>query len=169
MGRRWAEASTSACAQPRPHWAQSHVHQPVMHPLSLPAWPCHRARRALQGVRGAALCWALGLARLLSTTALGYQAHVGEYGVHWNFFCTVAVVALLGASVRVAPARLPLLALAVTACHQALLSLGEAAVLHARRPCCGCGWGLHEDLTAHHAVHAPMQLRSPLSAGHPSH
>ena len=28
----------------------------------------------------------LGFIRLLTTTGVDYQVHVGEYGVHWNFF-----------------------------------------------------------------------------------
>lgn len=35
-----------------------------------------------------------GLGRALATRSLDYQAHVGEYGVHWNFFLTLAVLRL---------------------------------------------------------------------------
>lgn len=38
---------------------------------------------------------ALGFARLYFTKGVDYQVHVGEYGVHWNFFFTLAAVALL--------------------------------------------------------------------------
>eukprot|EP00201_Polytomella_parva_P022296 CAMPEP_0175046862 /NCGR_PEP_ID=MMETSP0052_2-20121109/5268_1 /TAXON_ID=51329 ORGANISM="Polytomella parva, Strain SAG 63-3" /NCGR_SAMPLE_ID=MMETSP0052_2 /ASSEMBLY_ACC=CAM_ASM_000194 /LENGTH=360 /DNA_ID=CAMNT_0016310659 /DNA_START=309 /DNA_END=1388 /DNA_ORIENTATION=+ len=41
-----------------------------------------------------ALCWALGFGRWAITVAVGYQVHVGEYGEHWNFFNTIAVVYL---------------------------------------------------------------------------
>ena len=34
----------------------------------------------------------LGLFRLASVRAIDYQQHVSEYGVHWNFFFTIAAV-----------------------------------------------------------------------------
>merc|ERR1712159_103006 len=37
----------------------------------------------------------LGLIRLFATKSADYQEHVSEYGVHWNFFFTLAGVALL--------------------------------------------------------------------------
>ncbi|XP_031788809.1 uncharacterized protein At4g17910 [Nasonia vitripennis] len=37
---------------------------------------------------------ALGLIRFVSVELLGYQRHVSEYGVHWNFFLTLACVKL---------------------------------------------------------------------------
>ena len=45
-------------------------------------------------VRLAALV-ALGISRPIVTSVLGYQSHVGEYGMHWNFFLTLAALRLL--------------------------------------------------------------------------
>lgn len=38
----------------------------------------------------------LGFVRYLTTEKIRYQKHVTEYGVHWNFFFTLAIVKFLG-------------------------------------------------------------------------
>lgn len=45
----------------------------------------------------------LGFARLILTKGVDYQAHVGEYGVHWNFFFTLAGVAILTSMANISP------------------------------------------------------------------
>ncbi|KAI3716731.1 hypothetical protein L1987_67818 [Smallanthus sonchifolius] len=45
----------------------------------------------------------LGFARLVSTTGVDYQVHVGEYGVHWNFFFTLAGVSVLTSIINISP------------------------------------------------------------------
>jgi len=37
----------------------------------------------------------LGMLRLVSVKATGYQEHISEYGVHWNFFFSLALVKVL--------------------------------------------------------------------------
>ena len=67
----------------------------------------------------------LGVSRYLSTMFVGYQEHVGEYGVQWNFFTTLACVRL-GSDLCFAIARTPVLrmsiGIALVSLHQYLLS-----------------------------------------------
>ena len=44
---------------------------------------------------------ALGLARLLSVKASGYHEHVSEYGLHWNFFFSLAASKLIASALLV--------------------------------------------------------------------
>ncbi|KAK9819674.1 hypothetical protein WJX72_000961 [[Myrmecia] bisecta] len=45
----------------------------------------------------------LGAIRLVITKAAAYQEHVGEYGLHWNFFFTLAAITLLHRLVQLPP------------------------------------------------------------------
>lgn len=40
--------------------------------------------------------FALGLLRFIVTSEIDYQVHETEYGVHWNFFCTLGVTKIIG-------------------------------------------------------------------------
>ena len=78
--------------------------------------------------------YSLGLVRFANVSAADYQAHVSEYGVHWNFFLTMAVVTTV---MRLLPIRqhhaLPV-AVALALLHQAALLLGARDyILHAPR------------------------------------
>ena len=70
----------------------------------------------------------LGVSRTIITWALGYHQHVGEYGVHWNFFLTLAAVRALTLFVPSAAAgssvTAGILGLGVLAGHQGFLSAG---------------------------------------------
>ncbi|KAL4431270.1 hypothetical protein ABPG75_006526 [Micractinium tetrahymenae] len=75
---------------------------------------------------------ALGLARLAATTAADYQNHASEYGLHWNFFLTLAALRLLG--LLTAPctaagggAGAAAAGAALLAAHQWWLSAGDPA------------------------------------------
>lgn len=61
----------------------------------------HRARGVEWKGKGAVVrmlpLLALGMIRFLTTKGLDYQEHVSEYGVHWNFFFTLAMLTPLSA------------------------------------------------------------------------
>ncbi|WVZ55661.1 hypothetical protein U9M48_006295 [Paspalum notatum var. saurae] len=66
----------------------------------------------------------LGFARIISTWGVDYQVHVGEYGVHWNFFFTLAAVSILTSIVRIHPKYCGLVGLLILAAYQIWLSSG---------------------------------------------
>ncbi|KAJ1296933.1 hypothetical protein BS78_01G339300 [Paspalum vaginatum] len=66
----------------------------------------------------------LGFARIISTWGVDYQVHVGEYGVHWNFFFTLAAVSILTSIVRIHPKHCGLVGLLILAGYQIWLSSG---------------------------------------------
>ncbi|KAG6527996.1 hypothetical protein ZIOFF_010133 [Zingiber officinale] len=74
----------------------------------------------------------LGFGRLISTTGVDYQAskpfmalaHVGEYGVHWNFFFTLAAVSLLSSLCDIDPKYCGIVGLLILVGYQACLLYG---------------------------------------------
>ncbi|KAG8063221.1 hypothetical protein GUJ93_ZPchr0003g18266 [Zizania palustris] len=66
----------------------------------------------------------LGFARLMSTSGVDYQVHVGEYGVHWNFFFTLSAISILTSIIRIHPKYCGLVGLVVLAGFQIWLSSG---------------------------------------------
>ena len=80
--------------------------------------------RVLNSIRHSVPLLGLGVIRLLSVKGLDYAEHVTEYGVHWNFFFTLAVLPPLVAacqSVLWLVRSYSLLALIVSGTHQLLL------------------------------------------------
>ncbi|XP_015109773.1 GPI-anchored wall transfer protein 1 [Diachasma alloeum] len=50
-------------------------------------------------IRGSAPLLVLGFGRFLAVEYSGYQKHVSEYGVHWNFFVTLAFVKIFTSTI----------------------------------------------------------------------
>ena len=82
--------------------------------------------RAFTAVRQALPLLVLGIARLVSVKNLDYAEHVSEYGVHWNFFFTLAIVPLALAIVQPVISMVPGPAYAMTGL---LLSVGHEVAL----------------------------------------
>ncbi|KAH6771497.1 transferase [Perilla frutescens var. hirtella] len=76
------------------------------------------------GLRSTSPLIILGFARLISTSSVNYQVHVAEYGVHWNFFFTLAAVAILTLIIDVHPNYCGILGSLILIGYQASLSCG---------------------------------------------
>lgn len=77
---------------------------------------------------------ALGMGRLLSIKITGYQEHVTEYGVHWNFFFTLAIVRVVASMLlTILPAgQLWIFVLLISGVYQFALETSElkAFIIH---------------------------------------
>lgn len=84
----------------------------------------HRIKDVLVG--SFPLC-VLGAARFFVTQEIDYQQHVSEYGVHWNFFVTLAIVKIFGTLIMDLvkdPEIAKFIAISVLCCHEMMLHLG---------------------------------------------
>ncbi|KAL1804581.1 hypothetical protein ACET3Z_027649 [Daucus carota] len=66
----------------------------------------------------------LGFARIAFTSGVDYQVHVGEYGVHWNFFFTLAAVSILTSVVNIPPNYCGILGSSILIAYQVFLVRG---------------------------------------------
>ncbi|XP_031503469.1 uncharacterized protein At4g17910 isoform X2 [Nymphaea colorata] len=74
----------------------------------------------------------LGFARLVFTKGVDYQVHVGEYGVHWNFFFTLAAVSLLTSIFNIHPRYCGFLGSFILSAYQICLLFGLNEYLTSR-------------------------------------
>lgn len=81
-----------------------------------------------------AILLGLGIARPLVTSLSGYQHHIGEYGMHWNFFVTLAAVRFISLIVPEVVTASPILGgiagTLVLLSHQWRLSHGLVEYVH---------------------------------------
>lgn len=66
----------------------------------------------------------IGFARMVLTKGVDYQVHVGEYGVHWNFFFTLAAVAIVTSIINIHPQYCGFFGCAILTVYQAVLLCG---------------------------------------------
>lgn len=69
----------------------------------------------------------LGFSRLVVTKEVNYQEHVTEYGLHWNFFITLAVTKIIGTIIEgflKTTDQIKYTALGLMIAHEASLQLG---------------------------------------------
>jgi glucosaminylphosphatidylinositol acyltransferase len=69
----------------------------------------------------------LGFSRLVVTKEINYQEHVTEYGVHWNFFITLAVTKIVGTVIEgfmKTAEQIKYAALGIMVAHETILQLG---------------------------------------------
>uniref|UniRef100_M4BD66 GPI-anchored wall transfer protein 1 n=1 Tax=Hyaloperonospora arabidopsidis (strain Emoy2) TaxID=559515 RepID=M4BD66_HYAAE len=94
-------------------------------------------KRCYDFLRPIALVLVFGIARFLTVKGVNYQEHVSEYGVHWNFYFTLAGVYLVYSFLRALGkwATSPVVAISIVLGYQVYLSQygGEEYILHAPR------------------------------------
>lgn len=69
----------------------------------------------------------LGFSRFVVTKEINYQEHLTEYGVHWNFFITLAMVKILGTVIESFMRnanQIKYAAIAILVIHETILQLG---------------------------------------------
>ncbi|KAL7570358.1 hypothetical protein ACA910_017198 [Epithemia clementina (nom. ined.)] len=79
--------------------------------------------------------WTIGLLRLVTHKGIEYQEHASEYGIHWNFFFTLAILQTLGPFLPGPPSWiLPTLLMTI---YQSYLSYGgvQEWIEQGRREC----------------------------------
>jgi hypothetical protein len=63
----------------------------IMHSILFRETP-NKGKHILMAVKSSAPMWILGMIRTIFISVTGFHVHEAEYGVHWNFFFTLAFV-----------------------------------------------------------------------------
>ena len=87
----------------------------------------HRIKYLRKSISNAIPLLVLGFLRLASVKTSGYHEHTSEYGVHWNFFFTLAVTKIMSSLVFATSFPLKwswIVAIILGACHETVLGLG---------------------------------------------
>jgi len=87
----------------------------------------NRVAYLLNSVRGSVPMLMLGFLRYFSLKGSGYHTHESEYGLHWNFFFTMAVTKILSSFVYAVGFRIGwswVISFVVIVCHEMALGLG---------------------------------------------
>ncbi|XP_021901083.1 uncharacterized protein At4g17910-like [Carica papaya] len=90
---------------------------------------CISSKNWMTAFKGASPLILIGFGRLVSTAGVDYQVHVGEYGVHWNFFFTLAAISVVTSIVNVPPQYAGILGSVILIGYQSWLSHGLNAYL----------------------------------------
>ncbi|MCJ1462423.1 Glucosaminyl phosphatidylinositol (GlcN-PI) nositol acylation protein [Pseudocyphellaria aurata] len=99
----------------------------------------HLGQRLYRSAKHSLPLFILGLVRIYSVKGLELAEHVTEYGVHWNFFFTLALLppsmALIASPTTMAPLTTAMLSLTVGGSHQLILEFTslKAFILTATR------------------------------------
>ncbi|QLL33832.1 hypothetical protein HG536_0F01570 [Torulaspora globosa] len=87
-------------------------------------------KRVLSALKSGAALLILGLLRLYFVKNLEYQEHVTEYGVHWNFFMTLALLPPFLVLVDPIADRVPrcIIAMIISVVYEFILTKGEGVL-----------------------------------------
>ncbi|XP_074596855.1 uncharacterized protein LOC141851938 [Brevipalpus obovatus] len=82
-----------------------------------------------KSIRGSILLFFLGFLRLGLITITGYHQEISEYGLHWNFFFTLAFTKIISSSIMYVTSSTLIMATLISFLGQSVLSLGLTRII----------------------------------------